>query len=246
MILGALAILMLLPVHAQIAWKQVEPGVWKGVVGTPEDYSLLDVAAVTPLKESFARLPEVALPALANEIVGSIQDGKTSLRIPLQKKEQLYGFGLNFQTVHQRGKILNLHVDHYGGKDNGRTHAPVPFYISSLGYGVFINSARYLTVYAGSGARKDSPNAPVAKGGQPVRIRMLCLFLFLLQVLKFTYLQDLLQWMSFGVIIYSVVGVHCRRVGGWALHNVPRNCIQLKMWRKKLMNLNVKAIHWIL
>ena len=93
----------------------------------------------------------------------SIQDGKTCLRFPLQKEEQLYGFGLNFKTVHQRGKILDLHVDHYGGKDNGRTHAPVPFYISSLGYGVFINSARYLTVYAGSNARKDSPNAPVAK-----------------------------------------------------------------------------------
>ncbi len=105
----------------------------------------------------------MTLPQLANEIVGSRQDGKTSLRIPLQRKEQLYGFGLNFQTVHQRGKILNLHVDHYGGRDNGRTHAPVPFYISSSGYGVLINSARYLTVYAGSGARKDSPNAPVAK-----------------------------------------------------------------------------------
>lgn len=65
--------------------------------------------------------------------------------------------------MHQRGKILNLHVDHYGGKDNGRTHAPVPFYVSSLGYGVFVNSARYLTVYAGSGARKDSPDAPIAK-----------------------------------------------------------------------------------
>ena len=163
LILGALAVLMLLPVNAQIAWKQIEPGVWKGVVGTPEEYSLLGVAGVTPLKEGFARLPEVTLPSLANEIVGEVQDGKTSLRIPLQRKEQLYGFGLNFQTVHQRGKILNLHVDHYGGKDNGRTHAPVPFYISSLGYGVFINSARYLTVYAGYGARKDSPNAPVAK-----------------------------------------------------------------------------------
>ena len=121
------------------------------------------MAGVTPQKEGFARLPEGTLPQLANEIVGSIQDGKTSLRIPLQRKEQLYGFGLNFQTVHQRGKILNLHVDHYGGRDNGRTHAPVPFYISSSGYGVLINSARYLTVYAGSGARKDSPNAPVAK-----------------------------------------------------------------------------------
>ena len=163
LIVGAMALLMLCPAKAQIAWQQVEPGVWKGVVGTPEEYSLLGVAGVTPQKEGFARLSEVTLPQLANEIVGSIQDGKTSLRIPLQRKEQLYGFGLNFQTVHQRGKILNLHVDHYGGRDNGRTHAPVPFYISSSGYGVLINSARYLTVYAGSGARKDSPNAPVAK-----------------------------------------------------------------------------------
>lgn len=163
LIVGAMALLMLCPAKAQIAWQQVEPGVWKGVVGTPEEYSLLGVAGVTSQKEGFARLPEVTLPQLANEIVGSIQDGKTSLRIPLQRKEQLYGFGLNFQTVHQRGKILNLHVDHYGGRDNGRTHAPVPFYISSSGYGVLINSARYLTVYAGSGARKDSPNAPVAK-----------------------------------------------------------------------------------
>lgn len=153
----------LFSVKAQIAWQQIESGVWKGVVGTPESYSLLEVAGIKPLKEGFARLPEVELPAFANEIVATIQDGKTCLRFPLQKEEQLYGFGLNFKTVHQRGKILDLHVDHYGGKDNGRTHAPVPFYISSLGYGVFINSARYLTVYAGSNARKDSPNAPVAK-----------------------------------------------------------------------------------
>ena len=148
---------------AQISWEQVAPGVWKGVVGTPESYSLLQVADITPKMEGFSRLPEVTLPAFASEIKGNIQDGQTALRIPLQRKEQLYGFGLNFQTVHQRGKILNLHVDHYGGKDNGRTHAPVPFYVSSLGYGVLINSARYITVYAGSGALKDSPNAPVAK-----------------------------------------------------------------------------------
>ena len=162
LILGAMVLLMLLPAKAQIVWQQVEPGVWKGVVGTPEKYSLLSVAGVTSQKEGFSRLPEVELPGLANEIVGAVQDDKTSLRIPLQRKEQLYGFGLNFQSVHQRGKILNLHVDHYGGRDNGRTHAPVPFYISNRGYGVLINSARYLTVYAGSGARKDSPNAPIA------------------------------------------------------------------------------------
>lgn len=160
---AALALLLLLPAAAQITWQQVEPGVWKGVVGTPESYSLLGVSGVTPLKEGFTRLPQVTLPALAAEITGAVHDGKTHLSIPLQRQEQLYGFGLNFKTVHQRGKILNLHVDHYAAKDNGRTHAPVPFYISSLGYGVFVNSARYLTVYAGSGARKDSPNAPEVK-----------------------------------------------------------------------------------
>jgi len=158
-----LSIWTVVQLAAQISWEQVAPGVWKGVVGTPESYSLLQVADVTPKMEGFSRLPEVTLPAFASEIKGNIQDGQTALRIPLQREEQLYGFGLNFQTVHQRGKILNLHVDHYGGKDNGRTHAPVPFYVSSQGYGVLINSARYITVYAGSGALKDSPNAPVAK-----------------------------------------------------------------------------------
>ena len=148
-------------ISAQVNWQQVEPGVWKGVVGTPEAYSLLKVAGIIPQTESLKKMPDVNFPALGKEVVGAVSDGKTSLRIPLVKGEQLYGFGLNFQTVHQRGKILNLHVDHYGGKDNGRTHAPVPFYVSSEGYGVLVNSARYLTVYAGTGIRKDSPNAPV-------------------------------------------------------------------------------------
>lgn len=148
---------------AGITWEQIEPGVWRTNAGTPEEYNLLSVAGCAPLSEGFSRLPETTLPAFADSIKWEIVDGKTYIRIPLDRDEQLYGFGLNFQTVHQRGKILNLHVDHYGGKDTGRTHAPVPFYVSSNGYGVFINSARYLTVYAGSGSRKDSPDAPEAK-----------------------------------------------------------------------------------
>lgn len=161
--LGICLMLVLSPLRAQIHWTLVEPGVWKGVVGTPEEYSLLSVSGKMPLKEGFTRLPAVTLPALADEITATLNDGKTYITIPLQRQEQLYGFGLNFKTVHQRGRILNLHVDHYGGKDDGRTHAPVPFYVSSCGYGILINSARYLTVYAGSGSRKDSPDAPVAK-----------------------------------------------------------------------------------
>ena len=146
-----------------IQWTEVAPGVWKGIVGKPETYDLLKASSAMPNKTALSKIIASAFPFIQNDIAGTITDGKTFLRFPLEKEEQLYGFGLNFQTVHQRGKILQLHMDHYGGKDNGRTHAPVPFYVSSKGYGVFINSARYINVYAGTAVRKDSKNPPVEK-----------------------------------------------------------------------------------
>jgi alpha-D-xyloside xylohydrolase len=147
--------------HAQpLKWVEVANGIWKVSVGKPENYDLLKAADVKPNISAIKKLPTSAFPLTKNDIVVRFQDGKTYLRFPLVKEEQLYGFGLNFQTIHQRGRILRLHVDHYGNSDNGRTHSPTPFYVSSKGYGVFINSARYLDVYAGSNVRKDSKNPP--------------------------------------------------------------------------------------
>ncbi len=143
-------------------WNEVAPGVWKARIGTPESYDLISASGASPKLEAIAGLPRKAFPLFKENIKASVTDGKTYLAFPLEKEEQLYGFGLNFKTVHQRGRILRLHVDHYGDSDNGRTHAPVPFYVSSSGYGVFVNSARYLDVYAGSGVRKDSRNPPPA------------------------------------------------------------------------------------
>jgi alpha-D-xyloside xylohydrolase len=149
--------------NAQLNFEEVAPGVYKATIGKPEDYDLLKASGAQPNSNALSKLVKADFPLPKDEITGVVQDGKTALRFPLDSTEQLYGFGLNFQTIHQRGKILQLHVDHYGGKDNGRTHAPVPFYTSSKGYGVFINSARYLTVYAGSASRRDSKNAPIEK-----------------------------------------------------------------------------------
>ncbi len=145
------------------AWTETAPGVWKATAGVPESYDLLKASGATPNRAAMSGIAQSAFPLSEADISIKVVDGKTYLRFPLQKEEQLFGFGLNFQTVHQRGKILQLHVDHYGGKDNGRTHAPTPFYVSSKGYGIFINSARYLTVYAGTGVRTASKNPPVVK-----------------------------------------------------------------------------------
>jgi alpha-D-xyloside xylohydrolase len=142
-----------------IQWQEIHPGVWKGTAGKPDDYDLLKAAEITP-SLALQKLSKEAFPLDKAEIHVQQNNGKTYLRLPLVKNEQLFGFGLNFQTVHQRGRIMQLHADHYGKTDNGRTHAPVPFYVSSLGYGVFVNSAKYIDVYAGSNVRKDSKNPP--------------------------------------------------------------------------------------
>ncbi len=151
------------PLFAQIKWTEVEPGIWKGIVGKPDSYNLLKAAGAVPYYPGLAEMDKAAFPLSKLDITAKITDGQTYLRFPLQRNEQLYGFGLNFQTVQQRGRILTLHVDNYDGKDNGRTHAPTPFYVSSNGYGVFINCARYIKLYAGTAVRLDSKNPPIAQ-----------------------------------------------------------------------------------
>ncbi len=147
----------------ELKWTEIENGIWKASVGVPEDISLLKAADVQPKVEALKNLSAAVFPFQKNKIKTKIIDGKTYLQFPLSREEQIYGLGLNFKTVHQRGRIMQLHVDHYGGRDDGRTHAPVPFYVSSKGYGVLIDAARYITVYAGTGIRVDADDKPVLR-----------------------------------------------------------------------------------
>ena len=140
-------------------WDNVAHGIWKYSIGK-EPVNLLDAAKAVPNISRLNEFSPIDFPLDKGKIDITKRNGKLYLRFPLEKDEQIYGLGLQFKSVNRRGKIYNLHVDHYGGEDNGRTHAPVPFYISSKGYGVLINSARYIDVYVGTGVRVDSPNKP--------------------------------------------------------------------------------------
>src|SRR4051812_45218018 len=108
----------------QLQWKVVAPGVWKAIIGKPESYNLISASGAKPSIAALSKLGQAGFPLTQSKISASIEDGKTQLRFPLDTEEEIYGLGLNFQTVHQRGRILQLHVDHYGHEDNGRTHAP--------------------------------------------------------------------------------------------------------------------------
>lgn len=139
-----------------LVWTEVASGVWKSTIGHPDKVNLLNVADVKPKFDAINAMGTTTFPLDNADIRAFVKDGKTYLHFPLDKTEKIFGLGLNFQTVEQRGRIMRLHVDHYGGNDNGRTHAPVPFYVSSKGYGVLINAARYIDIYVGTAVRKDS------------------------------------------------------------------------------------------
>lgn len=165
-ILFLLSILLPAVVVAQeskINWQPRAGGVWSATLGAPEQIDLLKAAGGKPKTDALDKLGRAAFPAALSSSVFQIKAGRVYLRFPLREEEELFGFGLNFKNVRQRGQVMNLHVDHYGGRDGGRTHAPVPFYVSSDGYGILINSARYITVYAGTGVRKDSSTPPKIK-----------------------------------------------------------------------------------
>lgn len=146
-----------------VKWEKEGPGVWNLTVGRPDTFNLTSALELTPRTDAMQSLGDSPLPIDTSLITTQLIDGKTYLRLPLDKGEKIFGLGLNFKTVEQRGRLMRLHVDHYGKVDNGRTHAPVPFYVSSKGYGALINAARYIDVYVGTSNRVDSKNAPQAK-----------------------------------------------------------------------------------
>lgn len=141
-------------------WARITKGVWRYAGSHKEPTNLMDAANGQPVMSRLEAFEEIAFPLDEKAIQITRRDGKLYLRFPLEANEQIYGLGLQFKQVNRRGHVYNLHVDHYGGTDNGRTHAPVPFYVSSKGYGVLINSARYLTVYVGTAVRVDSQKKP--------------------------------------------------------------------------------------
>ena len=149
-------------------WNEKAAGVWQASIGdVTQEVRYTDLAAQAPRVEALMALPKTEIPPIARAMSFLKTDRQEIMvRIPTQPDEKLYGFGLQFDGIRKSGKVLTLNVDHWA-KGGGRTHAPVPFYLSSRGYGVFFNTARFLKVYCQVGNRKDSPNNPLPVDRNP-------------------------------------------------------------------------------
>jgi len=146
-----------------LQWQKAANGIYKAAIGS-NFKTLLDYTESKPKLDTINNsYPDAAFQFAENGIEVRKVGDKLTLSIPCDPSEKVYGFGLHYKTLNQKGKVLTLKTDHYAGGDTGRAHAPCPVYFSSNGYGVFFNTPEPLTVYVGTASRKGPKTEANAK-----------------------------------------------------------------------------------
>lgn len=147
-------------------WKPVHPGVWRATLGTPERFTPVKSRLVPAKVSAFAGLPGVdgfVLP----QIDGKRLDRGFVVQLPLRPDEQIYGLGLQMMSFAQRGKKKTVRVNADPKMDTGDSHAPVPFYVTTEGIGILIDTARYATFYFDNARPKPSHAEKAVIQGSP-------------------------------------------------------------------------------
>lgn len=140
-------------------WTQVFPGIWRATIGRPEALTPVSTRILSPKSEGFSHLPAVANPPIS-EIAGSVDARGCTVALPLRPNEFVYGLGLQMLSFQQRGRKKVVRVNADPKVDTGDSHAPVPFYVTTHGVGILIDTARYATFYFGDA--RPTPPHPLA------------------------------------------------------------------------------------
>jgi alpha-D-xyloside xylohydrolase len=136
--------------------EQILPGVWRFTIGDPETITPVHTRQHPPAAAGFDVLPRVA--DCPVDVSASLSERGVLVRVPLAPDELVYGLGLQLQSFQQRASKKRLRVNADPIMDTGDTHAPVPFYVTTRGYGVFVDTARYATFYLGN--KVHAPETP--------------------------------------------------------------------------------------
>lgn len=127
---------------------EILPGIWKFRFGRPERITPTNTRRYAPAVSALKRLAPIETCPVS--VGGRATRRGYVIRIPLAPNELVYGLGLMLESFMQRGQKKMLRVNADPKVDSGDSHAPVPFYVTTGGYGVLIDTARYATVYCGS------------------------------------------------------------------------------------------------
>ncbi len=131
--------------------ESIAPGIWKIRLGSPEALTPVHFQSIPPCIEALTKLPAANQPPISeSNITMRITPRGFVIEMPLSSEDQLYGLGLQLKSMNQTGLKKTLRVNSDPVADTGDSHAPVPFLVSNQGWGLLIDSARYITVYCGT------------------------------------------------------------------------------------------------
>ena len=150
-------------------WKEIYPGIQRVSLGTSETFSPVRSRLHKVAEESLHKMgaPDRSV-AESLHITGCASPRGFRVEMDLEVREQIYGLGLQLRSFNQRGLKKTLRVNSDPCADLGDSHAPVPFFVSTKGYGLLIDTARYATFYFGSA--KPVGELTVSKGVSEVKL----------------------------------------------------------------------------
>lgn len=135
--------------------QQIAKGIQKITFGIPEQYTPEYFRQFSIKKEEIEQIPVSRSSGITED---QIHWKKTkrgiTVTLPMETREDIYGFGLQLQGFNQAGRRRYIKVNSDPVANTGESHAPVPFYISSAGYGLFVNTFRYTTFLCGTNSEK--------------------------------------------------------------------------------------------
>ncbi len=145
---------------------QIANGVYRMTFGTPEAFTPVGILKPRPRFEALNALPDCPPPFREDQIRFFSRRGSVTLELPLDPSEDLYGLGLMLKSFRQTGLKKKLRTNSDPTADTGDTHAPVPFCVSTAGYGILVDTARYASFHCGNvkkrGSRQDREGYPSA------------------------------------------------------------------------------------
>lgn len=143
----------------------VAPGIWRLHFGSPEQFTpthfrsaAMDTAGLEKMS------PSPAMPLDPAKISFQVSNRGCSLLLPMTPDESIYGLGLSTKLFDltegksgRTGRRVFLKPTDSPENEWGESHAPAPFYASSKGYGVFVDTARDASFYTGNASPARDP-----------------------------------------------------------------------------------------
>ncbi len=132
-------------------------GIWKLVLGEPEDLTPVHYNNFSMVSDALEELPvRKNCPKALEGLKWKKTARGITVTLPMNTNEDIYGFGLQLKSLNQSGRKRRIRVNSDPPADTGESHAPAPFYVSSAGYGLFADTFRYADFYMGTNAEKGA------------------------------------------------------------------------------------------